>query len=89
MERSGGWADRVLGEELGRAYGARLEQQLWNGAGGAQLTGLTVMSGTSSSTVAGQTLANQTAKIWAQYDAVATNRLAGLGVPAPPKRRWR
>ena len=47
MERSGGWADRVMGEELGRAYGARLEQQIWNGAGGAQLTGLTVMSGTS------------------------------------------
>ena len=31
------------------------------------------MSGSSSSTVAGQTLANQTAKVWAQYQAVADN----------------
>jgi hypothetical protein len=31
------------------------------------------MSGSSSATVAGQTLANQTAKVWAQYQAVADN----------------
>ena len=73
IERSGGWADMTFGRELGRAFGARLEQQIWNGAGGAQLTGLTVMSGSSSSTVAGQTLGNQTAKVWAQYQAVADN----------------
>src|SRR5206468_3903549 len=33
QELSGGWFDRVIGEELGRAFGARLEAQLWNGSG--------------------------------------------------------
>ena len=74
MDRSGGWFDRVIGEELGRAFGARLESELWIGPGtGGRITGLTIMSGTSSATVAGQTLANQTAKVWAQYQAVADN----------------
>jgi hypothetical protein len=74
QERSGGWFDRVAGEELGRAYGARLEQQIWAGTGSnGQLKGLTVMTGNSSDTVAGQTLANQTAKIASQFSQVSTN----------------
>jgi HK97 family phage major capsid protein len=74
QELSGGWFDKIAGEELGRAYGARLEQQLWNGSGSAgQLTGFAVMTGNSSSTVAGQTLANQTAKIADQHQQVSNN----------------
>ena len=50
QERSGGWFDRVAGEELGRAYGARLERQIWAGTGASgQLKGLSVMTGNSSS----------------------------------------
>jgi len=36
LERSGGWFDSVAGEELGRAYGARLEQQIWAGTAPAR-----------------------------------------------------
>lgn len=71
-ERSGGWFDRVMGDELGRALGARLESQIWSGSGsGGQLTGLVTMSGGSDDTVEGQTLANQTASIWEVYAEVA------------------
>ena len=74
IEWSGGWSDRVLGEELGRAFGARLESELWIGPGtGGRITGLTVMTGSSSSTVAAQTLAAQTAEIWQQFDSIAAN----------------
>jgi hypothetical protein len=74
LDRSGGWFDRVIGEELGRAFGARLEQQIWNGSGASgQLTGFAVMTGNSSSTVAGQTLGNQTAKIADQHQQVSAN----------------
>ena len=88
-ERSGGWFDRVAGEELGRAYGARLEQQIWAGTGASgQLKGLSVMTGNSSSTVAGQTLANQTAKIADQFQAVATNLGSLPDVIAMAPRRY-
>jgi hypothetical protein len=89
QERSGGWFDRIIGEELGRAYGARLEQQIWAGAGsGGEITGFTVMSGNSSSTVAGQTLANQTAKIAAQFQAVTDNLGAVPDCIAMGQRRY-
>lgn len=89
QERSGGWFDRVAGEELGRAYGARLEQQIWAGTGASgQLKGLSVMTGNSSSTVAGQTLANQTAKIADQFQAVATNLGSLPDVIAMAPRRY-
>jgi Phage capsid family len=74
LERSGGWFDRVLGEELGRAFGARLEQQIWAGTGAnQQLKGFTVMTGNSSSTVSGQTFPLTVNKIADQYQQVATN----------------
>ena len=72
-------AERRLGRphprrELGRAYGARLESELWVGPGtGGRITGLTIMTGSSSSTVAGQTLPNQTAEVWQQFDSVSNN----------------
>jgi hypothetical protein len=89
LERSGGWFDRVAGEELGRAYGARLEQQIWAGTGAnGQLKGLTVMSGSSSDTVAGQTLGNQTAKIASQFSAVATNLGSVPNLVAMAPRRY-
>lgn len=88
QERSGGWFDRIIGEELGRAFGTRLESQLWSGSGSSgQFTGFTVMTGNSSATVAGQTLGNQTAKIWAQYDAVTTNLGAAPDLIAMASRR--
>jgi len=78
QERSGGWFDRLIGEELGRAYGARLEAQIWNGAGsGGEITGFAVMSGSSSSTVGSQTLTAQVSKIADQFQTVTTN----LGTP--------
>ena len=89
QERSGGWFDRVIGEELGRAFGARLEQQIWAGAGsGGEITGFAVMTGNSSSTVAGQTLANQSAKIAAQFQAVTDNLGATPDLIAMGQRRY-
>ncbi len=89
QSRSGGWFDRVIGEELGRAFGARLEQQIWAGAGsGGELTGFAVMSGSSSSTVAGQTLANQTAKIAAQFSTVTDNLGSTPDLIAMGNRRY-
>jgi Phage capsid family len=74
QERSGGWFDRVAGEELGRAFGARLEQQIWQGTGAnGQLKGFTVMTGNSSSTVSGQTFPLTVNQIANQYQQVATN----------------
>src|SRR5205823_1490325 len=65
-------------EELGRAYGARLEQQLWAGTGSnQQLKGFTQMTGNSSSTVSGQTMPLFMNKVYDQYQQVATN----LGQP--------
>jgi hypothetical protein len=73
-ELSGGWTDMVIGEELGRAFGARLESELWSGTGSSgRFTGFTQMTGNSSSTVAGQTLANITAKINDQFSQVSVN----------------
>jgi HK97 family phage major capsid protein len=74
FELSGGWLDRVLGEELGRAFAARLEQQVWNGQGGAQLTGFAVMSGSSSSSVSTQSMAGVMSKVSDQFRG---RRLAG------------
>jgi Phage capsid family len=89
QERSGGWFDKVIGEELGRAFGARLEQQIWAGTGSnGQLKGLTVMTGNSSDTVAGQTLGNQTAKIASQFSAVATNLGSVPDLVAMAPRRY-
>ncbi len=74
QQRSGAWFDMVIGQDLGLAFGARLEQQIWNGSGASgQMTGFAVMTGNSSSTVAGQTLANQSAKIAEQFSQVSTN----------------
>jgi hypothetical protein len=89
QERSGGWMDRVIGEELGRAYAARLESQLWSGSGSSgQITGFTIMSGNSSSTVAGQTLGNQTAKIADQHQQVSNNLGAVPDLIAMAPRRY-
>jgi HK97 family phage major capsid protein len=74
LERSGGWFDRVAGEEMGRAFGARLEQQIWAGTGAnGQFKGLTVMTGNSSSTVSGQTFPLTVNKIADQFQQVTTN----------------
>ncbi len=74
QDQSGGWFDIVLGQELGRAFGAKLEQQLWAGTGSSgQLTGFTIMSGSSSESVAGQTLANHATAIAGQFNAIANN----------------
>jgi hypothetical protein len=87
-ELSGGWLDLVLGEELGRAFGARLEAQIWQGNGGSSLTGFENMTGNSSSTVAGQTLANITAKIQDQYQQVFANLGAAPDILAMHPRRY-
>lgn len=74
QELSGGWFDRVIGEELGRAFGTRLETQLWNGTGAnGQLKGFAVMTGGSSSTVSGQTLPLTVNKISDQFHQVTSN----------------
>jgi HK97 family phage major capsid protein len=74
MERGGAQFDRYMGFELGYAYGARLEQQIWAGTGASgQLTGLTVMTGNSSSTVSGQTQALVWNKCMDQLQQVSVN----------------
>jgi HK97 family phage major capsid protein len=89
QEMSGGWFEQVIGEELGRAFGARLEQQVWNGSGSSgQLKGFAQMTGNSSSTVAGQTIANQTAKVAQQFDAVSTNLGSVPNLVAMAPRRY-
>jgi hypothetical protein len=89
QEMSGGWFEQVIGEELGRAFGARLEQQVWNGSGSSgQLKGFAQMTGNSSSTVAGQTIANQTAKVAQQFDAVSTNLCSVPNLVAMAPRRY-
>src|SRR5262249_9202786 len=56
-ELSGGWFDRLLADELAAALAARLEASVWNGLGtGGDFKGFLQASGTSSSTVAAQTL---------------------------------
>ena len=89
QERSGGWFDRVIGEELGRAYGARLEQQVFQGTGASgQLKGLGVMAGSSSSTVSGQTLPLTVNKIADQYQQVSTNLGQAPDLVAMASRRY-
>jgi hypothetical protein len=88
-ERSGGWFDRVIGEELGRAYGARLEQQIWAGTGAnGQLKGFTVAAGFSSSTVSGQTVQLVANKICEQYSQVSTNLGSAPDLIAMAPRRY-
>ena len=89
QELSGGWWDRVAAFELGRAFGAQLEAQIWAGTGASgQMTGFTVMAGASSSTVAGQTLANITAKILDQYQQISANLGAEPDLVALAPRRY-
>jgi hypothetical protein len=89
QERSGGWFDRVLGEEMGRAFGARLEQQIWAGTGASgQLKGFTVMTGNSSSTVSGQTFPLTVNKIADQYQQVSTNLGQTPDILAVAPRRY-
>jgi hypothetical protein len=89
QEMSGGWFDNVIGEELGRAFGTRLETQLWSGTGsGGQIQGFQTMTGSSSSTVAGQSLAQVTAKIQDQYQQVFTNLGSAPDLLAMHPRRY-
>jgi hypothetical protein len=89
LERSGGWFDRVAGEDLGRAYGARLEQQIWAGTGAnGQLKGFTVMTGNSSSTVSGQTMPLFMNKVYDQFQQVSTNLGQAPDVIALAPRRY-
>jgi hypothetical protein len=89
LDRSGGWFDRLSGEEMGRAYGARLEQQIWAGTGtNQQLKGLSVMSGNSSSTVSGQTMPLFMNKVYDQFQQVATNLGQVPDVVALAPRRY-
>jgi hypothetical protein len=89
QERSGGWFDRVAGEELGRAYGARLEQQIWAGTGAnGQLKGFTVAAGFSSSTVSGQTVQLVVNKIGEQFSQVSTNLGSAPDLIAMAPRRY-
>ena len=80
-DRSGpGVFDVIIGEELGRAFGARLEQQIWAGTGSSgQLVGFTSasLSGNSSSTVSTQTMAGFMSKVADQFQQVSSN----LGSP--------
>ncbi len=86
---SGGWLDIVLGYELGAAFGARLEQQLWAGTGASgQLKGFTVMTGNSSSTVSGQTLPLIVNKISDQFQQVFTNLGQAPNIVAMAPRRY-
>jgi HK97 family phage major capsid protein len=90
QELSGGWLDRVLGEELGRAFGAKLEQQIWAGTGSSgQITGFTVMSGNSASTVGTpNNLASTSSKIGDQYQQVTANLGALPDLVAMAPRRY-
>jgi HK97 family phage major capsid protein len=89
LERSGGWFDRVGGEELGRAFGARLEQQIWAGTGAnGQLKGFTVAAGFSSSTVSGQTVQLVLNKICEQFSQVSTNLGSAPDLIAMAPRRY-
>jgi hypothetical protein len=88
-ERSGGWLDKVLGEELGRAFGARLEQQVWAGTGAnQQLKGLTVMTGNSTSNVSGQTLALTVNQIANGYQTISANLGSPPDILALAPRRY-
>jgi hypothetical protein len=89
QERSGGWFDRIAGEEMGRAFGARLEQQVFQGTGAnQQLKGLGVMTGNSSSTVSGQTLPLTVNKISDQFQQVSTNLGQAPDLVAMASRRY-
>jgi hypothetical protein len=62
---------------------------VWAGSGASgQLTGFAVMTGNSSSTVAGQTLANITIKVADQFQAVSANLGALPDLVAMAPRRY-
>ena len=79
----------MTGYELGRALGAKLEQQIWNGTGSSgEIKGFLVMGGSSSETVSAQTLPAISLAIAGQYSAVTTNLGAEPDLIAFAPRRY-
>ncbi len=73
-DRSGGWFDLQLAADLGAAWSARLEQQVWQGTGAAgQLKGFAVATPGYVTTTSGQTIALALNRIYDAYQKTATN----------------
>lgn len=89
QDLSGGWWDRVIGYELGKALGTEIEAQIWNGSGSSgQIKGFAVMSGGSSEAVGAQTLAAISTAIAGQYSTVSTTLGVAPDLIAMAPRRY-
>lgn len=90
-DRSGGFFDAQIAGDLGSAFGARLEAQLWIGTGAnQQVKGFAVATPGVSTTVGAQTLTAALPKIWSCWMQLA--RLLGsppdLIAMTPERYAW-
>jgi hypothetical protein len=90
-DRSGGMADYLLAQDLGQAYGEKVESELWVGTGSSgRIRGLTQASPTTSVATGGQSASNQLGVIWNTYQQCwnALGHAPDVLTMAPRRAAW-